>query len=98
MAAADGVVDIAGLTTVFMTAPPSEADGRRMRHAALEDFQTASNLLWVPVQRCPQTPQERFAIRCRAVRKPILRSRLAIQIHRLGTHFVVVDVPWMPGP
>jgi hypothetical protein len=44
------------MTPIFMSALPAEIDGRSMRYRTLEDVQTASNLLWNPVQMPTTTP------------------------------------------
>jgi hypothetical protein len=56
--ARDQVLDVAApMTTIFMIAPPSEADEWRMDHTELQNFQATSNLPWVFVQGHPMSLQ-----------------------------------------
>src|SRR6266849_2318832 len=81
MIAGGEVLDVAApITTILMIAPPSEADGWRMGHAELQDFQTTSNLPWVFVQKCPRSQQycvPRALLRAGAQSPVTLRSSSA---------------------
>jgi hypothetical protein len=56
MIAGDGVPDLAApMTTIFMIAPPSKADGRSMNRTEQQDFQTTLDLPWMLVQSRPRS-------------------------------------------
>jgi hypothetical protein len=64
--AGDVLLDLAApMTTIFMIAPPSEADGWRMDRSELQDFQMTSDLPWVFVQRRPQITAAVHAVQSR---------------------------------
>jgi hypothetical protein len=52
----------------IMIAPPSDADGGTMHHSTRQDFQAASHLLWIFVQRRPRQHAERSTAPARGKR------------------------------